>query len=1049
MRSRRSSKRSVIACLLLGCAVNLAHSQAMDQAFVSAGASDQQTTTTPTATSGIWNLRGLKVDKIEFEGVTLEQQQGLVSELPVHENQVLDPASLQEMTRRLYSSGLYRDIELRGVRHGDAVTLIFYGTSRYFVGRIDILGVNNERLTSILEYASQLQPGTPFQEEKVAAGVDGIKQSLQQNGYYQPTITPATKVDEAGKQVDVSYTVHIGPQARVGQVALSGDPGMTLEDFRKRGKLKEKTKVNRDTVSNAFARLRKNYQKKDRLEATIALEESQYNDQRKQLDYKFNANQGAIVRVVTEGDKISSRQLKKLVPIYEESAVDNDLVNEGAHNIKEALQRKGFFDVDVTASRSGAGTAQETVTYTIHNNRKHKVVSVDIAGNQYFDTDTLKERMQVARADAYNRVGRYSQQLLAADVASIQALYRANGFSHAEVKTDVKDVESDEKKSAQIQVLLTVTEGTQQKFGEVALNGANPARSTEIRGLLNAQQGQPYSLITLSGDRDAVLGYYLSHGFDQARVEVHQSKADGGDSVMNVSLDVTEGEQVFVNKVLISGALKTRPGIVQRQIELKPDQPLDQTALLDTQRNLYNLALFSEVNTAVQNPDGHTSRKNVLVQLKEAKRWDVTYGFGFEAQTGTPQTNCNAQQSLNPGADCKQEGKAGVSPRVSIDVTRINLRGTDQSLSMHVTYGLLEQIATATFSLPHFRNRRNLDAAVSGGYSNVRNISTYASKQLQGSMKLTQRVNRADTLIYDFTYRRVSVDQASLQIAANLIPLLSQPVKVGGPGITLLHDTRQPSPLDSTKGLYLSVQNFFSNHVFGSDVDFNRTDITNSTYYAFGKKSRYVFARSTRFGFIATLGQNPQLNGNTACTSKLVTDPSCIAVPLPERLYAGGATSHRGFPINGAGPRDLTTGFPVGGNGVFVNSFEMRLPGPVLPLVNDNLQVVLFHDMGNAFINVSDIWKSFGRFHQPNEQTCKIFTGVTTGTCDFNYFSHAIGTGARYKTPVGPLRVDFSYNLNPPFYPVVNDYSKPYPQVNGFAGRASHFNFFFSIGQTF
>ncbi|MGO4211600.1 POTRA domain-containing protein, partial [Terriglobus sp. YAF25] len=249
--------------------MNLAHSQAIDQAFVSAGGSDQQTTTAPTPTSGIWNLRGLKVDKIEFEGVTLEQQQGLVSELPVHENQVLDPASLQEMTRRLYSSGLYRDIELRGVRHGDSVTLIFYGTSRYFVGRIDILGVNNERLTSILEYASQLQPGTPFQEEKVVAGVDGIKQSLQQNGYYQPTVTPATKVDEEGKQVDVSYTVQIGPQARVGQVALSGDPGMTLEDFRKRGKLKEKTKVNRDTISNAFTRLRKNYQKKDHLEAIV------------------------------------------------------------------------------------------------------------------------------------------------------------------------------------------------------------------------------------------------------------------------------------------------------------------------------------------------------------------------------------------------------------------------------------------------------------------------------------------------------------------------------------------------------------------------------------------------------------------------------------------------------------------------------------------------------------------------------------------------------------------------------------------------------------
>ncbi len=67
-----------------------------------------------------------------------------------------------------------------------------------------------------------------------------------------------------------------------------------------------------------------------------------------------------------------------------------------------------------------------------------------------------------------------------------------------------------------------------------------------------------------------------------------------------------------------------------------PGDPLDQSALLETQRNLYNLALFNEVVAAVQNPTGDAPQKNVLVQVTEAKRWDVTYGFGFEAQTGTP-----------------------------------------------------------------------------------------------------------------------------------------------------------------------------------------------------------------------------------------------------------------------------------------------------------------------------------------------------------------------------------------------------------------------------
>jgi outer membrane translocation and assembly module TamA len=56
-----------------------------------------------------------------------------------------------------------------------------------------------------------------------------------------------------------------------------------------------------------------------------------------------------------------------------------------------------------------------------------------------------------------------------------------------------------------------------------------------------------------------------------------------------------------------------------------------------------------------------------------------------------------------------------------------------------------------------------------------------------------------------------------------------------------------------------------------------------------------------------------------------------------------------------------------------------------------------------------------------------------------------VGAGVRYHTPVGPVRLDFSYNLNPPIYPIIIDYSGGPARV----GQASHFNFFFSIGQAF
>jgi outer membrane protein assembly factor BamA len=467
------------------------------------------------------------------------------------------------------------------------------------------------------------------------------------------------------------------------------------------------------------------------------------------------------------------------------------------------------------------------------------------------------------------------------------------------------------------------------------------------------------------------------------------------------------------------------------------------------QRRYYDLAIFNEANVAVQNPEGLADRKNVLVQLSEARRWDVTYGAGFETQLSTPQTNCRAQQSLGgTGSGCSPAGKAGASFRVSTDITRINLFGTDQSVTVHGTYGLLERVVTTTLNTPRFLGHRNLSTQVSGGYSNVQNISTFKASTLQGLFRVTQKIPKTDTLIYNFTYRRVSVDQNSLQVTANLIPLLSQPVRVGGPGITWFHDTRNPSPLDAQKGMYFSVDEFFSNGKFGSQTDFNKIDMAYSTYYSWGKKRKYTFARNTRIGIENATGPNPNA-GIVGCEGALLNiNASCDPVPLPERLYAGGATSHRGFGINQAGPRDLTTGYPVGGTAVLINSLELRMPPPVLPIVGDSVSFVVFHDMGNVFLHAKDMFPSIARFHQPNQQTCRQVTGfATVGTCDFAYFSHAVGLGARYNTPVGPIRLDLSYNLNPPIYPIIDDYTAAIPTHH--VGQAGHFQFFFSIGQSF
>jgi outer membrane protein insertion porin family len=1038
------------------------------------------TNTLPPLPFSLWDKRGVNVTAIEFEGVTFDANNTLLPELTQKAGQPLDPDKVRSDLRRLFASGRYRDISVTGDPSSNGITLIYAGTPRFYVGRVEIDGVKQERLASLLEFATKLDPGTSFTEAEIPAAVEGVKQTLAENGYYEGKVSVVTAKDDAGQQVNATFNVSAGPQARVGEVEVGGkDPGITVEVFRKKGhlncsylalKFKKSclAKVGRETTSTALSDVRKYYQKQDRLEATVSMQKQTYDASVKRLNYNFVDEQGPVVRVVINGAKISKSRTHLLVPVFEEGAVDNDLLNEGAFNIRDYLQQQGYFNAQVQVKLIGAGTANVVVQYDVNEGQRHKVTAVTIKGNKYFNHDLIEELLRVHKADAYVRNGKYSSQLVNADVDSILALYRANGFSLAKVTSSVKDIDTGPNgqvlKVAQIQVTFTVIEGPQKKFGAVDLAGVDDSRKKIVQSLLNAQKGQPFSLITLSGDRDAVLSYYIAHGFDHAKIEIAQNVEKDDATKTDITLNVTEGQQVFIDKVLLSGIVHTRLSVIQRQLKVHNGDPLDQAALLETQRRLYNLALFNEVNAAVQNPTGDAPSKNVLVQLTEAKRWDVTYGFGFEAQTGTPAITTGQTR----GTTAAQNGQAGVSPRISLDVSRINLRGTQDSLTLHTTYGLLEEVATLSFNNPQLLGHRNLTGTISGGYSNVQDISTFASSTLQGDARVTQKVKRADNFIYDFQFRRVSVNPDSLEITPNLIPQLSEPVTVGGPGITYFHDTRDPSPLNANRGQYFSIQEFIASSKFGSGTDFNKIDISQSTYYTFGKH-KYVFARNLRVGFENSFGPNPNaapsgsgqigVNSSACFGTLLETNPTCIAVPLPERLYAGGATSHRGFGINDAGPRDLTTGYPVGGTGVVVNTFELRLPPPTLPLIGDSISFVIFHDMGNAFQYAGDMFKSIKNFHQPDQSQCRNITipagetqATAVGACNFNYYSHAVGLGLRYGTPVGPIRVDFSYNLNPPIYPVFDDYSQANPLVPGanpYVGQASHFNFFFSIGQSF
>ena len=1016
------------------------------------------TTDTTSASDTVRQWQGLPVVSIEFAGVTRERLGETVDELPLKVGDRLDETSLRSTLRHLFLSGVYEDISVEGTRSAEGVALLFRGEPREFVGLIRVEGPSNERLLAQLVHSTKLVPGTRLTEAKITQAETLLKKTLAENGFYEAKLSHRRLEHPEDASTDLTFVIEQGVQARVGEVKTMGNTGLGEEEFRRLARLKRDSKVDRDTNTRSLSGLEKYYQKQKRLEAEINEEKSLYQPLTRKVDLNFQVERGPIVSVVVSGAKLGGSKLRHLVPVFEEGSVDEDLLNEGSRNLHDYFEHQGYFDAKVSFSRSEIDEGHTQIVYSVEMGPLHRVGSVKVEGNHYFSLPTILERLHVEGANAFDRHGVYARVLVQADVSRIEELYRNNGFPYAKVTPEIKDDHSAVAKNsharAELDVLYRIDEGTEVRIGKLDLDGFDQLPVAEIRKLMNSAAGQPISASNLTGDRDAILGYYLSHGFSHVSLDVTEEQEPTDAGRMDVRFHVTEGEQYFVRKVLVSGLHYTRSRVVAREIDVHPGAPLDESALLETQRRLYDLTLFSEVNTSVQNPNGQEREKTVLLQVQEAKRWDLSYGFGFEMQTGTPQRNCPSAGTLEnvfgytpaqaQAYVCSPNGTFGASPRVEFGATRNNLFGRQQQVNLRATYGTLEQRITGSYVIPRFLGSKSFSLAISGGYNNTQDITTYAASRLEASFRVTEHFNspgallsKANTIIYEFSFRRVKVDPNTLQVSINEIPLLSLPVRVGGPSITWIRDKRD-NPIDAKSGSYFSLQETINTSQFGSQSDFNRVDMSDSTYYGLFKH-RWELARNTRFGYERAFGNGDQ-----------------ESIPLPERLYAGGANSHRGFPLNSAGPRDPQTGYPIGGAGVLVNSTELRAPAPNLPYVGKSLSMVLFHDMGNAFTYSSDIWPSILRGRQPNSGSCKNLnssaTGPVTSTgqqgeCNFAYFSHALGMGLRYKTPFGPVRVDFSYNIDPPIYPVIYDYSSA--NASPFVGQASHFNFFFSLGQSF
>ena len=979
-------------------------------------APDALGTTQPSAVTTLTrvnDLQGLRVSGVRFRGIkadpaVMDHLQQLVAP---NLDQPLDRQKLGRTVRALYATGLFADLQVEAQRDDrNQLSLVFIATENLFIGSVTVFGAPRRPSGAQLRDTTKLELGKLYSPAAAELALQRMKSLLADNGYHGAVITVSEERHPEAQMIKLFFSITPGRAAKVGQVIVTGSPGLSDAEVLRISKLRPGETVNSEHITRALTRLRKLYSKSDRLEAQIAIAERRYHPENNTLDYVFRIVRGPVVNVSVAGADVSKGKLRRYVPVYEEHAVDDDLLNEGRRNLRDYLQTQGYFDAEVNfAQRRDPQQPQEVnIVYSVEKGIKHDLTDIVIEGNKYFATSLIRERMAIQHASFLVRHGRFSQDLLNRDVDNIRDLYRANGFEAVKVGGNFRD--NYEGHAGRMAVFIKIEEGPQTLVSALTITGNSVITEDQLRPLLTIVEGQPYSETNVAQDRDSVVNYYFNHGFLDAVFTATAKPAAGDPARETVTYTIQEGPQVFVDRILDSGLRYTRPGIVKRQYQLEPSQPLSQSQMLDTQRRLYDLGVFYSVNLAVQNPDGQVRYKDIFLQFEEARRWNFTYGLGIEIQSGA------FGQRENP------QGTTGVSPRVSFDVTRSNVGGRAHTLSFSSHVGRLEQRALLSYDAPRFMTKDNLRLTVSAYYDNSLDVRTFTSQRLEGSTQLEQIVSKSTSLLYRFTYRRVRA--TDLVISPILVPLFSQPVRVGIPSLTYIRD-RRDDPIDTHHGSFNTFDTGVASAVFGSEADFGRFLGQNTTYHPFHHR-RWVFARNLRVGVAEPFGDTPVL-------------------PFPERFFAGGGNSLRGFSINQAGPRDLTTGEPLGGNAMVVNSFELRTPTVALPWLGNNMGFVIFHDAGNVFATVNDMTHSLVRWSQPHPDLCKQVS--TARQCNFNYISHAVGGGIRYRTPIGPVRLDLGYNFNPPTFPVFPDASNNFAPFHW--QQLRHFNFIFSVGQTF
>lgn len=666
-----------------------------------------------------------------------------------------------------------------------------------------------------------------------------------------------------------------------------------------------------------------------------------------------------VEEVIIEGAQdIPLNRVRRDLGVKPGDVVNDEKIEQDRQKILTLYEDRNYSDVNVQYRvEEIPGKNRTRVIFAITEGPKLIVKKIVFNGNDSVLSKDLRAVMKTNPLDIltfFNKSGRLTPSQVEEDRAAIRTLYQNRGFADV----DVSQIETQPLEKGGVELVVNITEGTQYRVNNIAIDGVNIVPAGEVSSLLKMNAGQLFTPKGMSEDIKAMRDFYGSRGYVDMTIAPEVLPA--GPGAVNLTYRLEEGVQSYINLVNIQGNTRTQDRVIRRELAVKPGEVYDTTLVDVSKKRLENLNYFSRVET--QPTDTVVpGRKDLNVIVEEKRTGSFNFGAGF-----------STIDSLIGFAEIQQS---------NFDVTNWpNFTGGGQRFRIRAQYGLLRQDFVASLTEPWFLGYK-LSAGVEAYYRNADFLSNvYAQENAGFALQTRQQVWRALSARTEYRFERVVIydlgdDLYNDYYGANGVFGGTSSNGKYGPVIkdaegtyyksavttSLVWDTRDSLFL-TRKGELLELTGFIAGGFLGGTVQDYGISVEGSKYFPLPWDM--IFMTKAQVAVVDGWGGGESNED----------DGYGNGVPIFDRLYLGGANNMRGFDFREVGPVDVDDN-PIGGNSLAYVTLELTFP------IITRVRGAVFTDAG--FVN-SDAY-DFGS------------AGANVD----------VGIGLRLDLPIGPIRVDY------------------------------------------